>query len=86
MFEIAYTRQALKDKDKLQSTNLYQKAKELVDIIKINPFQSPPPYEKLSGDLRGLYSRRINRKHRIWYAVNMAERAVRIIRMWTHYE
>jgi len=86
MFEIAYTRQALKDKDKLQSTNLYQKAKELVYIIKTNPFQNSPPYEKLSGDLKGLYSRRINRKHRIWYAVDATEKTVRIIRMWTHYE
>lgn len=86
MYEILYTRQALKDKDKLQQTNLYQKAKELVGIIKANPFQNPPPYEKLTGDLKGLYSRRINRKHRVWYAVDTAENTVRIIRMWTHYE
>ena len=86
MYEINYTRQALKDKDKLQSTHLYEKAKELVGIIKANPFQNPPPYEKLTGDLKGLYSRRINRQHRIWYSVDNTEKAVRIIRMWTHYE
>ena len=86
MYEINYTRQALKDKDKLQYTHLYQKARELVNIIKTNPFQNPPPYEKLSGDLKGLYSRRINRQHRIWYAVDTEQKTVRIVRMWTHYE
>jgi len=86
MYEITYTRQALKDKDKLQLTYLYEKAKELVGVIKLNPFENPPPYEKLSGDFKGLYSRRINRKHRIWYSVDIAAKTVRIIRMWTHYE
>ena len=84
MYKITYTRQALKDKDKLGY--LYNKTKTLIEIIKANPFQNPPPYEKLSGDLAGLYSRRINRKHRLWYAVDVEDKTIRIIRMWTHYE
>ena len=84
MYKITYTRQALKDKDKLGY--LYKKTKTLIEIIKANPFQNPPPYEKLLGDLAGLYSRRINRKHRIWYAVDIKDKTIRIIRMWTHYE
>ncbi|MCL1861981.1 MAG: Txe/YoeB family addiction module toxin [Defluviitaleaceae bacterium] len=86
MYHIVYSRQSLKDKDKLKATHLYNKAKRLIDIIKINPFQNPPPYEKLTGDLNGLYSRRINRKHRIWYSVESENQIVRVIRMWTHYE
>ena len=86
MYKIVYSRQALKDKDKLQNTHLYIKAKELIEIIRANPFQNPPPYEKLSGELNGLLSRRINRKHRIWYAVDTKDKVVRVIRMWTHYE
>jgi len=83
---ITYSRQALKDKDKLQNTHLYNKAKDIVNIIKQNPFQNPPPYEKLSGDLQGLFSRRINHKHRIWYSVDTQNKTVRVIRMWSHYE
>ena len=86
MYKIAYTKQALKDKEKLKQTHLYSKAETLVNIIKLNPFQNPPPYEKLSGDLKGLYSKRINHKHRIWYGVDVDEKQIRIIRMWTHYE
>ena len=86
MYDIYYTKQALKDKDKLTNTHLYDKAKSLIGIIKNNPFENPPPYEKLTGDLKGFYSRRINRQHRVWYSVDIAQKTVRILRMWTHYE
>lgn len=83
---IFLTKQAQKDAKKLESCNLDKKAKELLKIIKENPFQNPPPYEKLLGDLKGFYSRRINIQHRIVYEVNESQKAVRILRMWTHYE
>jgi len=86
MYAIFYSRQAIKDKNSLEGSSLYEKAKALVCILKQNPFQTPPPYEKLQGDLKGLYSRRINRKHRMWYSVDANTKVVRIIRMWTHYE
>ena len=83
---IVYTKQAQKDAQKLAASGLKPKAKALLDIIAINPFQNPPPYEKLVGDLVGAYSRRINIQHRIVYEVLSKESTVKVIRMWTHYE
>ena len=85
-YAIVYTKQAVNDIENLKSAKLDGKAKKLIDIIKINPFQNPPPYEKLIGDLSGAYSRRINIKHRLVYEVNDKDNIIKIIRMWTHYE
>lgn len=85
-WDLVYTKQAQKDAKKLASSNLRDKAQELLDIIQINPFQNPPPYEKLVGDLEGAYSRRINIQHRLVYEVIESENTVKILRMWTHYE
>ena len=84
-YKILYSKLALKDAKKLSSANLSHKAKELIEIIKKNPFQTPPPYEKLVGNLNGAYSRRINIKHRIVYEVREIDKIVRIHRMWSHY-
>ena len=84
-YKILYSKFALKDAKKLTSANLSQKAKELIKIIKQNPFQNPPPYEKLVGNLNGAYSRRINIKHRIVYEVRQKDKVVRILRMWSYY-
>jgi Txe/YoeB family toxin of toxin-antitoxin system len=81
-----FTRQAQKDAKKLASSGLKAKADMLLGILRENPFRTPPPYEKLSGDLAGLYSRRINIQHRLVYQVRERERAVVVLRMWTHYE
>jgi len=86
MWEIVYTKQAQKDAKKLSSNSLRSKAEQLLKILKQNPWQKPPPYEKLVGDLAGAYSRRINIQHRIVYQVVKEEKVVKIIRMWTHYE
>nr|WP_230966230.1 Txe/YoeB family addiction module toxin [Nostoc sp. NZL] len=83
---MVYTKQAQKDAKKLASSNLKEKAEELLVVLKKNPFQNPPPYEKLVGDLSGAYSRRINIQHRLVYEVIESEQLVKIIRMWTHYE
>ena len=83
---IVLTRQAQKDTKKLESCSLVKKAKELLKIMKENPYQTPPPYEKLIGDLKGFYSRRINIQHRIIYSVYEKEKTIKILRMWTHYE
>ena len=83
---VVYTRQAQKDAKKIASSNLRFQAERLLDIIAKNPFQNPPPYEKLVGDLMGAYSRRINIQHRLVYQVYEAERSVKVLRMWTHYE
>ncbi|MEH2248153.1 Txe/YoeB family addiction module toxin [Nostoc sp.] len=85
-WRLVYTKQAQKDAKKLASSNLKEKAEELLVVIKKNPFQNPPPYEKLVGDLSGAYSRRINIQHRLVYEVIESEQVVKIIRMWTHYE
>jgi len=77
---------SLKDMEKLRRSNLYSKALPLLEVIKINPYQNPPPYEKLKGDLNNLYSHRINKQHRLLYNVLDSEKVIRIIRMWTHYE
>ena len=71
---------------KIASSNLKAQAQRLLDIIAMNPFQNPPPYEKLMGDLAGAYSRRINIQHRLVYQVYDAEHTIKVVRMWTHYE
>ncbi|MCX6074481.1 MAG: Txe/YoeB family addiction module toxin [Campylobacterales bacterium] len=85
IYKVIYSKQALKDAKKLSEASLAKKAKELIELIKINPFQKPPPYEKLVGNLSGSFSRRINIKHRIVYEVIENEKLVRVSRMWTHY-
>lgn len=85
-WQLLYTRQAQKDAKKLVSSGLKDRAKELLRIVEINPFQNPPPYEKLVGDLAGAYSRRINIQHRLVYEVIESEHVVKVLRMWTHYE
>lgn len=87
MYRIFYTKQAVKDQKKLLTNiALAEKAKAIIDIIKNNPYQNPPPYEKLVGDLSGAYSRRINIQNRIVYSVDEKQKLVKIIRLWTHYE
>ena len=81
-----YTRQAEKDAKKLASSGLKSKAQQLLSILEIDPWQNPPPFEKLVGDLSGAYSRRINIQHRLVYQVLEVEKAVKILRLWTHYE
>lgn len=85
-YELLFTKQAQKDGEKLASAGLKPKAEVLFDILRINPYQNPPPYEKLIGDLSGAYSRRINIQHRLVYQVYDAERVVKVLRLWTHYE
>ncbi|MEO6183493.1 MAG: Txe/YoeB family addiction module toxin [Verrucomicrobiota bacterium] len=85
-WSLVYTKQAQKDARKIASSNLKSQAQRLLDIIAKNPFQNPPPYEKLIGDLAGAYSRRINIHHRLVYQVYDAEHTIKVIRMWTHYE
>ena len=83
---IVYTKQAQKDAKKIAASNLKPQALRILDIIAKNPFQNPPPYEKLVGDLSGVFSRRINIQHRLVYQVYDAKNTVKVIRMWTHYE
>lgn len=83
---IVYTQQAQKDAKKLASSNLRPQAQRLLEIIAKNPFQNPPPYENLVGDLAGASSRRINIQHRLVYQVYDAEHTIKVVRMWTHYE
>ena len=85
MWALVYAKHALKDAKKLAASGLKPKAQQLLDVIANDPFQIPPPFEKLVGDLAGAYSRRINIQHRIVYEVFTAEKTVRILRMWTHY-
>ncbi len=85
-WELRYTKQAIKDAKKLSASGLKSKAQKLLDVIKGNPYQNPPPYEKLVGDLKGTYSRRINIQHRLVYQVYEKEHAIKVIRLWTHYE
>lgn len=84
MYKIEYHKKAVKDIEKLKSSNLAKNAKKIIEMIKENPFQNSPPYEKLVGDLIGIYSRRINIQNRLIYKVN--ENTVQILSMWTHYE
>ncbi|AMO69924.1 MAG: Txe/YoeB family addiction module toxin [Zhongshania sp.] len=81
-----FTKQAQKDARKLASSGLKDKAQELLKIVERNPYQNPPPYEKLIGDLAGAYSRRINIQHRLVYQVLEEEKAIKVLRLWTHYE
>ena len=81
-----YTKQAQKDARKLASAGLKAKAQELLQVIENNPWQNPPAYEKLIGDLAGAYSRRINIQHRLVYQVLEEEKAIKVLRLWTHYE
>lgn len=83
---VVYAKHALKDAKKLASAGLKEKAQELLEVLANDPFQNPPAFEKLVGDLEGAYSRRINIQHRLVYEVFKAERTVRVLRMWTHYE
>ena len=85
-WKLYFTSQARKDAIKLAASGLKEKAQDLLDIIGEDPFQKPPPYEKLVGDLAGAYSRRINIQHRLVYQVLEEERSVKILRLWTHYE
>lgn len=86
VYSVVYTKKAASDIQKLKAAKLDKKAKALVELIKGNPYQTPPPYEKLVGDLQGAYSRRINIKHRLVYEVFEEEQVVKIISLWTHYE
>jgi Txe/YoeB family toxin of toxin-antitoxin system len=85
-WEVLFTKQAQKDAKKIAAAGLRSKTEALLAILSRNPFQNPPPYEKLLGDLAGAYSRRINIQHRLVYQVLQKERIVKVIRMWTHYE
>ena len=85
-WELVYTKHAQKDARKLAASGLKNKAKSLLEIIKKDPYQNPPPYEKLVGDLSGAYSRRINIQHRLVYQVYEKEHVIKVIRLWTHYE
>ncbi len=86
MYAVVYTKNAVKDIQKIKAARLSKKVKDLIELIKLNPFQTPPPYEKLVGDLQGAYSRRINIKHRLVYEVIETENTVKILSMWSHYE
>jgi Txe/YoeB family toxin of toxin-antitoxin system len=86
VYKIVYTKIAVKDIPRLKAAHLDTKAKALIDVIRENPYQTPPSYEKLVGDLQGLYSRRINLQHRLVYQVLEEEKTVKIISLWTHYE
>jgi Txe/YoeB family toxin of toxin-antitoxin system len=83
---LVYTKEALKDSKKIKSNELKEKVQFLLEILAQNPFQNPPPYEKLLGDLGGAYSRRINIQHRLVYQVYSKEKVIKVLRMWTHYE
>jgi toxin YoeB len=85
-WKIVYTRQAQRDARKIGAAGLRSKVEKLLDILSPDPYQTPPPFEKLAGDLSGAYSRRINIQHRLVYQILEEERTVKVIRMWTHYE
>jgi Txe/YoeB family toxin of toxin-antitoxin system len=86
MWEIALTKRALKDAKKISRSGLKDKVDKLINILKTNPYQNPPSYEKLTGDLSGMYSRRINIQHRLVYEVDEEKKRVKILMMWSHYE
>jgi len=85
-WKVVFTKQARKDAKKLSSSGLREKAEAIIQILRGNPYQVPPPYEKLVGDLAGAFSRRLNIQHRLVYQVLDDEKVVKVIRMWTHYE
>ena len=86
VWRVVFTRQAQSDAKKISSTGLRPKVEYLLEILRDDPYRSPPPFEKLVGDLAGAYSRRINVQHRLVYQILPEERVVKVIRMWTHYE
>ena len=85
-WNLVYSKYAMKDAKKLSAAGLRDKAQLILDILEVDPFKNPPPYEKLVGDLKGAYSRRINIQHRLVYEVFRKEKTVRVLRMWTHYD
>jgi Txe/YoeB family toxin of toxin-antitoxin system len=85
-WNLAYSKFALKDSKKLSAAGLKDKAQALLGLLEVDPFQNPTPYEKLVGDLKGVYARRINIQHRLVYEVFRKEKTVRVLRMWSHYE
>jgi toxin YoeB len=86
MWQVVFTKQAQKDAKKLSAAGLRPKAEQLIEILRENPYRTPPPFEKLLGELSGSFSRRINIQHRMVYQVLDEDRIVKVIRMWTHYE
>ena len=86
MWAVVFTKQAQKDAKKIQSVGLRPKVEVLLEILERKPTETPPPYEKLVGDLEGAYSRRINIQHRLVYQILKKEKVVKVLRMWTHYE
>lgn len=86
VYRIVYRKKVLKDIPKIKAIKLESKVKKIIEIIKQNPFQTPPPYEKLVGDLEGAYSRRINVQHRLVYQILEEEKTIKILSLWTHYE
>lgn len=86
MYEVVYTKTAIKDIEKLKAAHLEEKAKALIALVKQDPYQTPPSYERLLGDLKGLVSRRINVKHRLVYEVYEEEKVIKIVSLWSHYE
>ena len=86
MYKIIYSSQAQKDAKKASQIGLRNNIQKIINILQNNPYQNPPPYEKLIGDLSGSYSRRINIQHRLIYQIYKTEKIVKVIRMWTHYE
>jgi len=86
IWKVVFTKQAQKDAKKLSTSGLKSKAEEIIDILKINPYQNPLSYEKLVGDLSGAYSRRLNIQHRLVYQIINDDKVVKVLRMWTHYE
>ncbi len=85
-WNLAYSKYAIKDAKKISAAGLRDKAEALLGVLAVDPFQNPPPYEKLVGDLKGAYSRRINIQYRLVYEVFRQEKIVRVLRMWTHYD
>lgn len=86
MYKIVYTKNALKYQKNIKHSNLGSKLKMLIDILKNNPYQNPPPYEKLENNLKGLFSRRINLKHRLVYEIFEEQKTIKILSLWSHYE
>jgi len=86
MWKVVFTKQAQKDAKKLSTSGLKSKAEKIIELLEYNPYQTPPPYEKLVGDLAGACSRRLNIQHRVVYQIMNDEKNVKVIRMWTHYE
>ena len=86
VWNLAYSKYAIKDAKKLSAAGLKDKAQTLLDILEVDPLQNPPPYEKLVGDLKGAYSRRINIQHRLVYQVLQDEQVVKVLRLWSHYD